>query len=55
MREWFSSSPFATRMHAGRGNKLYAEFTRLDGYDFSSTDIFVEIFDVLVCTSPPDL
>ena len=30
----------------GRGNILYAEFTRLSDYDFSAPDVFVEIFDV---------
>ena len=30
----------------GRGNVLYAEFTRLSDYDFSAPDVFVEIFDV---------
>ena len=36
----------------GRGNKLYAEFTRLSDYNFSAPDIFVEIFDVTSFSNP---
>merc|ERR1712039_724045 len=37
---------FVDSRPGGYGNKLYAEFTRLTDYDFTSPDIFVEIFDL---------
>jgi len=37
---------FVDRAPGGRGNKLYAEFTRLSDFDFSAADVFVEVFDL---------
>ena len=37
---------FVDRAPGGRGNKLYAEFTRLNDYNFTADDVFVEIFDL---------
>ena len=38
---------FVDATPGGRGNMLFAEFTRLSDYDFTADDIFVEIFDLI--------